>query len=110
MLDSIEGTCVFSPEQIRRRMDAVQDTIDGLAEQIDVLRDQTAETENLAKEIKDSHQRLLSWAEMFDAASIEEKKMIASYLIKAVTLTRDYGIQVEFNMSEAQYLGGMEME
>lgn len=46
---------------------------------------------------------------MFDTASIEEKKMIVSYLIKAVTLTRDYGVQVEFNMSEAQYLGGMEM-
>lgn len=30
-------------------------------------------------------------------------------LIKAVTLTRDYGIQVEFNVSKAQCLGGMEM-
>ena len=40
---------------------------------------------------------------------IEEKKMVASYLIKAVTLTRDYGIEIEFNVSEAQYLGGMEM-
>ncbi|MCI8287906.1 MAG: hypothetical protein HFH89_09690, partial [Lachnospiraceae bacterium] len=28
---------------------------------------------------------------------------------KAVTLTRDYGIEVEFSVSEAQYLGGMEM-
>lgn len=35
--------------------------------------------------------------------------MIASYLIKAVTLTRDYGIDVEFSVSEAQYLGGMEI-
>ena len=63
----------------------------------------------MAKEIRESHQRLLSWADMFDTASIEEKKMIASYLIKAVSLTQDYGIQVEFNVSEAQYLGGMEM-
>ena len=109
MLDSIEGTCVFSPEQIKRRMDTVQETVAGLAEQIDVLRDQAAESEVMAKEIKDSHQRLLSWADMFDSASIEEKKMIASYLIKAVTLTRDYGIEVEFSVSEAQYLGGMEM-
>ncbi len=30
------------------------------------------------------------------------------FLIRAA-LTRDYGIQVEFNVSEAQYLGGMEM-
>ena len=109
MLDSIEGTCVFSPEQIKRRMDTVQETVAQLAEQIDVLQEQTAESEIMAKEIRESHQRLLSWADMFDIVSIEEKKMVASYLIKAVTLTRDYGIQIEFNVSEAQYLGGMEM-
>ena len=63
----------------------------------------------MAREIRESHQRLLSWADMFDTVSIEEKKMVASYLIKTVTLTRDYGIQIEFNVSEAQYLGGMEM-
>lgn len=109
MLDSLEGACVFSPEQIRRRMDTVQETVAELAEQIETLQEQAEETEIMAKEIRNSHQRLLSWAEMFDAASIEEKKMIASYLIKAVTLTRGYGIQVEFSVSEAQYLGGMEM-
>ena len=53
-------------------------------------------------------QELLSKANTFQC-SIEEKKMVASYLIKAVTLTWDYGIRIEFNMSEAQYLGGMEM-
>ncbi len=47
---------------------------------------------------------------MFDSASPQEKRMVASYIIKAVTLTRKYGIQVEFNISEAQYLGGMEMK
>ena len=109
MLDSIEGTCVFTPEQIKRRMDTVQETVAQLAEQIDALQEQTVEAEILAKEIRESHQRLLSWVDMFDTVSIEEKKMVASYLIKAVTLTRDYGIQIEFNVSEAQYLGGMEM-
>lgn len=55
------------------------------------------------------HQQLLSWAELFDSASIDEKKVIASQLIKAVTLTRNYGIQIEFSISEAQFLNGMEM-
>lgn len=36
------------------------------------------------------------------------RKVKADYA-KAVTLTRDYGIQVEFNISEEQYLNGMEM-
>ena len=106
MLDSIEGTCVFSPEQIKRRMDTVQETVTELADQIETLREQAAETEYAAKEIRESHQRLLSWAELFDTASIEEKKMIASYLIKAVTLTRHYGIEVEFADPRPSTLAG----
>ena len=109
MLDSIEGTCVFTPEQIKKRMDAVQTTLDGLTQQITILQEQANASAELAKELQEQHKKLLSWAEMFDSASPQEKKMVASYIIKAVTLTRDYGIQVEFNISEAQYLGGMEM-
>lgn len=109
MLASIEGTCVFTPQQIKNRMDAVQATLDDLTQQITVLQDQAQESAELASDIQEQHQRLLSWAEMYDSASQEEKRMVASYIIKAVTLTRDYGIQVEFNISEAQYLSGMEM-
>ena len=35
--------------------------------------------------------------------------MVASYHIETVPLSRDYGVRIEFNMSEAQYLGGMEI-
>ena len=90
-------------------MDAVQTTLDGLTQQITDLQEQAAASEALANELQEQHKRLLSWAEMFGSASTQERKMVASYLIKAVTLTRNYGIQVEFNISEAQYLGGIEM-
>lgn len=109
MLDSIEGNCAFTPQQIRQRMDTVQATLDDLTQQITILQEQAHESAELSNSIQEQHQRLLSWAEMYDSASPEEKRMVASYIIKAVTLTRDYGIQVEFNISEAQYLSGMEM-
>ncbi len=51
---------------------------------------------------------LLSWADIFETASPKEK-MIASYMIKAVTVSRDYNLKVDFNISEAQYLNGMSM-
>ena len=35
--------------------------------------------------------------------------MISSYMIKAVTLSRNYQMQIKFNISETQYLSGMEM-
>ena len=109
MLDSLEGTCVFSPEQIKKRMDSVQQSLTDLSEEIEALQIKANEAKSIADEIMEQHHRLLSWADMFANASQEEKKMIASYVMKAITLTCDYGIQIEFNISEAQYLSGMEM-
>lgn len=68
-----------------------------------------SEAKTISSEILAQHQQLLSWAELFNSASIDEKKVISSQMIKAVTLTRNYGIQIEFNISEAQFLNGMEM-
>ncbi len=100
---------MFSPEQIKSRMDTVQRSMDVLTEEIEKLQVKVAEAKETAEEIMEQHQRLLSWADMFSTATPEEKKMVASYVMKAVTLTRNYGIQIEFNISEAQYLGGMDM-
>ena len=109
MLSSIEGTCVFTPEQVKKRMDAAQENVDALSQEIESLQSDMYDAQNLSDEIMIQHQQILSWAELFDSASIDEKKVIASQLIKAVTLTRNYGIQIEFNISEAQFLNGMEM-
>ena len=35
--------------------------------------------------------------------------MISSYMTKAVTLSQDYKMQIEFAISEAQYFIGMEI-
>lgn len=109
MLDSLEGTCVFSPEQIKKRMDSVQQSLADLTDEIETLQVKANEAQVISDEIMEQHHRLLSWADMFADAPPEEKKIIASYIVKAVTLTRNYGIQIEFNISEAQYLSGMEM-
>lgn len=109
MLDSIEGNCVFTPEQVKRRMDTIQQRIDELSNQISVLQEQISEASALADEILKQHQKILSWADIYDAAPPEEKRMIASYIVKAVTLSRGYDIQVEFNISETQYLNGMDL-
>lgn len=109
MLDSLEGNCVFTPDQIKRRMDAVQQSLASLSQEIETLQSRAEESKAIAEEILAQHKRLLTWAEMYEETSPEERRMVAAYVIKAVTLTRNYGIEIEFNISEAQYLGGMEM-
>lgn len=109
MLASIEGTCVFTPEQVKGRMDAVRENMSDLKERIDEIEEQMSDASSMSKDIQEHHNRLLKWADMFETASLDEKRVVASYIIKAVTLSRDYNIKVEFNITEAQYLSGMDM-
>ncbi|MEE0731125.1 MAG: hypothetical protein UCJ19_11300, partial [Oscillospiraceae bacterium] len=109
MLDSLDGTCVFTPEQVKARLDDVQAKADEIAYQIQQLEEKSRQMKPAAADLLREHQQILTWAELFDSAAIGEKKVIASYLIKAVTLSRGYGIQVDFNISEAQFLNGLEM-
>ena len=109
MLDSLDGKCVFTPEQVKSRMDSVQEAMTSLSANIEFLESRLYDSEQIAKELAAQHKQLLSWAEMFDNATPAERKLIASHLIRAVTLTRGYGIQIDFNISEAQYLNGMKL-
>lgn len=109
MLDSLDGKCVFTPEQVKRRMDSVQEAMTSLSANIESLEIRLEDNDRLTQELAEQHQLFLSWVEMFDTATQPERKLIASQIIKAVTLSREYGIQIEFNISEAQYLNGMEM-
>lgn len=107
MLDSIEGKCVFSQQQVKERMDTVKLLIKEDTMKVDDLQNELENIRDISEEINEQHKQLISWAEVFDSASIEEKRMIASYIIKAVTITREYNLKIEFNISEAQYLNGM---
>ena len=109
MLDSIEGKCVFSPEQVKGRMDSVQSDIFEYTERITDLQNKIVETESTIREIQEQYKQLVSWADIFKDADYEAQKMIASYMIKAVTVSRDYQFDIEFNLAEAQYISGMEM-
>lgn len=109
MLSSVEGTCVFTPEQIKRRMDTLQEKATTLSAEIQTLQQKASAAERTAQEILQQHRQLLSWADLFADASTDEKKMVAANLLRAVRISRDYDIEVEFNISEAQYLNGLEM-
>ena len=110
MLDSIDGKCVFTPAQIKERMETLQGTISELQDALTELKTGEEEMEPVVDALREDHRRLMTWADIYDHAEIAEKKVIASAIFKTVTLSRDYGISIEFNISEVQYLNGMQMK
>ena len=52
---------------------------------------------------------IISWADMYDTASIEAKKMIVSFLIKRVDVYRDYKLHIDFNIDFEQFSMGLDI-
>ena len=52
---------------------------------------------------------IISWADMYDSASMEAKKMIVSCLIKRVDVYRDYKLHIDFNIDFEQFSMGIDI-
>ena len=50
---------------------------------------------------------IISWADMYDTASMDAKRMIVNCLIKRVDVYRDYKIHVEFAIGLEQFNCGL---
>ena len=50
---------------------------------------------------------IISWADMYDSASTESKKMIVSCLIRRVEVYRDYRLHIDFNIDYEKISAGL---
>jgi len=51
---------------------------------------------------------VLSWSDMYEGSPIDVKKMIVSQLVRAVHVSRDYKLEIDFKISTRQL--GLEQE
>ena len=108
MLDAMDGTCVFTPEQLKRRLDRLEESIRQNSSTAETLKQELEDAEEKAVQFQQEHESLSCWADLYDKATTAEKKMICGHMIRRVEISRGYELQVEFTISEAQYLWGME--
>ena len=75
------------------------------------LTELTMELENenaRAAEMQAEFNRIATWSEIFDTSDIATKKMICGYIIKRVTVHRDYKLSVELTINVKQFLNGID--
>ena len=59
--------------------------------------------------LNSQYEDIISWAEMYDTASFEAKKMIVNCLIRRVKVYRDYKLHIDFNIDFEQFSLGMDI-
>ena len=60
------------------------------------------------EEMKAEFNQIVSWSKIFDDIPMEVKKMICVYIIKKVSVCKDYDINIEFNINVEQFLNGID--
>ena len=66
------------------------------------------ETEAITEELQRQHDDILSFADLYDSAGIEAKKMVVSAMIRRVEVSRDYKLTIYFNFNLDQFLHGLD--
>ena len=74
-------------------------------EYVEMLKGQIAKSNNGIERYDD----IISWADMYDSASTESKKMIVSCLIRRVEVYRDYRLHIDFNIDFEQFSAGLDI-
>ena len=100
----IKGESAF-PKDTLAEMIAAQEKkhteLETLCEEASAELERNAE---LMANVSQLYEELISYADLYDSASFEAKKMIVSQLIRRVEVYRGYQIHVDFNFDLAQYL------
>lgn len=110
VVKALQGESSFSPKVLASLVEeaeakeAEQKEICEAAEQ--AVREAERSQENLCAR----YDELISWAELYDKAGTETKKMIVNSLIRRVNVYRGYHLELEFSFDLRQFFLGLDAE
>ncbi len=100
---SLTGDSVFTPEDLNQAIQTVRARIGNEEKQIEILETEEQQKADCIENITTVYNQFKSWAEVFETASTEQKKMIACNLFTRIEVGRGYKISVELNMTYQQF-------
>ena len=100
---ALTGDSIYSPEDLSQAIQTIKQRITEAQEKLSGLRDEEVQKKQSIDFITPNYRQFKSWAEEFDTASLEQKKMIACHLFKRIEVSRGYHIAVELNVSYQQF-------
>ena len=100
---TLTGESLYSPEDLKEAISVVKEKITDAENQLLKLDDEINREKEMAGEILPAYRRFKSWAEEFDMADLEQKKMIACQLFDRIELGRDYHLTLHMNVTYKQF-------
>ena len=108
VVKSIRGESSFSTEMLSELIAEAEGECARLREQCDDAKREVKDTENLLRQLSDNFDELISWAELYEEATLEKKKMVVNALINRIEVSRDYKVKIDFNFDFEQFTNGLD--
>ena len=102
---SVVGESAFSVDVLSMAINTTKTEITSLEQAISDCEKELEEKKDVLGKIDYYYEQFLTWADEFENATNEQKKMIVCQLIKSVTVKKGYRLDIEFNVSYRQFLG-----
>ena len=97
------GESIYSPEDLKEAITVVKARIADNEERLEKLDSDMNQKKEMVEAILPAYRRFKSWAEEFDTADLDQKKMIACQLFDKIELGKDYNIIMHMNVTYQQF-------
>ena len=97
------GDSLYTPEDLKEAINTIKTRIAEGEEQLQKLDEELLQKNEMAEAALPAYRRFKSWAEEFDTASKEQKKMIACQLFDRIELGKNYQITLQMNVTYKQF-------
>ena len=110
IIKCLQGESDFSSSVLSELITQSEEKCSNLKEVCNAAEAELRNEEQLLDELFDKYDKLISWAELYETASHEAKKMIVNSMIKRIEVFRDYKLNIEFSFDLQQFMNGIDCE
>lgn len=104
---ALMGESRFSADLLSEMVDSTQAKIEQASTEMIALENEINDKQTSMDKIGYYYSQFISWANEFEHASNEQRKMIAGQLIHEIKVGRGYVIDIEFDMNYQQFCQGL---
>ena len=108
VLKAIQGKSALPQDVLSEMLEDARQKVLSSSERITELTAELNDGNSKIEEMKAEFNQIVSWSKIFDDSPMEVKKMICGYIIKKVSVSKDYDIKIEFNINVEQFLNGID--
>jgi ElaB/YqjD/DUF883 family membrane-anchored ribosome-binding protein len=100
---SLSGESSFSPDMLSMAIDNAKTALHETEDKMAQLNYSLNNSQGAMKKLNFYYEQFRSWAEEFDDAGLEERKMIVCQLIREINVTRGYKLDIVLDVNYEQF-------